>query len=59
MGFTYEFGNKIQYFAVGVNLTLNPENTGIVEGTKIIEAWDGWFKTQVSKYRTRLFKPPL
>ena len=48
MGFTFSYGTQLQYFAVTVNLTINPFTVDVLDGPKYVEAWETWFNKKVS-----------
>ena len=48
MGFSFSYGQQLQFFAVTVNLSINPFTIDIRDGPKYVKAWEEWFTKKVT-----------
>ena len=43
MGFSFNFGGKLQFFAVTANLSIDPFKVNLAEGLMYAEKWESYF----------------
>ena len=55
MGFSFNFGDSLQYFAITVNLTIDPFKTNVKDGIKFAETWNSWFEKKVCALKSIRF----
>ena len=44
---TYEYGSRLRYMAISVNLTLDPENLGYPTASPVRDAWEDFASEEV------------